>query len=144
MRWGGGGDGMRWGGGRGVMRWREGGMVGDMAHMSPCYSLLSHSLSSPLPRFLPSLSSLFSLPHSLPLSLFCFPNPSPSLPSSSSPSLPLPPPPSPLPPPSPQPSPVVSGALSAGDTVPADDLSLYQLKWVEWKGEFAPVITQVN
>lgn len=48
------------------------------------------------------------------------------------------------PPPPPQPTPVVSGALSAGDSVSEDDMSLYQLKWVEWKGEFAPVITQVN
>ena len=24
-----------------------------------------------------------------------------------------------------------------------DDMSLYQLKWVEWKGGFVPVVTQV-
>ena len=25
-----------------------------------------------------------------------------------------------------------------------DDVSLYQLKWVEWKGGYAPIITQVR
>ena len=25
-----------------------------------------------------------------------------------------------------------------------DDVSMYQLKWIEWKGKFSPVVTQVG
>ena len=59
-------------------------------------------------------------------------------------SLPPPPPSFPLsPPPSLSPSLIfLLIPLSKVDT--DDDTSLYQLKWVEWKGGFAPVITQVN
>ena len=38
--------------------------------------------------------------------------------------------------------------VASSETLPpasstGDDVSLYQLKWVEWKGGFVPVVTQV-
>ena len=32
-------------------------------------------------------------------------------------------------------------AIPSSDT--GDDVSIYQLKWVEWKEEFAPIVVQV-
>lgn len=37
----------------------------------------------------------------------------------------------------------VSQSLPAASAT-GDDVSLYQLKWVEWKGGYAPIITQVR
>ena len=30
------------------------------------------------------------------------------------------------------------------ETTPSDDVSLYQLKWIEWKSDFVPIVTQVT
>ena len=37
----------------------------------------------------------------------------------------------------------VSQSLPAASAT-GDDVSMYQLKWVEWKGGYAPIITQVR
>ena len=38
---------------------------------------------------------------------------------------------------------VAAAQLLSAESATGDDVSVYQLKWVEWGGDFSPVVVQV-